>query len=149
MKTWGMAIGAVMLAGCMTASVDLAGEAEQKAAQSFAPPSGHANLYVVRDGGYMSGGMVLFRVIIDGRDHGSLAQWTYLVMPVPPGPHNVLSSTAESQEAVKFDAEAGRNYFVSIKSRIGWASGRVSVSMLPEDRGREVILKARLARRLM
>jgi Protein of unknown function (DUF2846) len=129
--------------GCST--VDLASDTDQRAAQAFQPPPGKANIYVVRND---FGHMTLFPVILDGRDHGMLATDTYFVISVEPGHHVVVSRTTESQQSVEFEVEAGRNYFVSVKSRPGLQAMRPQVSQLSEPEGRQAIMEARLAKKL-
>ena len=137
-------IGVAYFVGCAT--IPLAEPELDAASKQFSVPTGTANLYVVRNGGYMSGGMVLFRVLVDGKDEGSLADQTFLVVSVGPGRHLLAALSSESQESVSIDAEEGHNYFVGIKARIGWASGRVSVSRLSEDEGKAAVISARLSR---
>ena len=69
-------------------------------------------MYIVNDGRLLLNKTHLFPVLLDGRNEGMLASNTYVLIPVRPGRHAVVSSTAESQQGVEFDAEAGRNYFV-------------------------------------
>lgn len=93
-------------------------------------------MYVVNDGRLLLNKTHLFPVLLDGRQEGMLGSNTYFLITVPPGRHALVSSTAESQQGVECDAELGRNYFVSIKARIGLETARVSVSQLSEEEGR-------------
>jgi len=146
MKAWVILLIVVLSAGCV--SVDLAPDSQDKAAKSFQPVPGQANVYIVNDGRLLLNKTHLFPVLLDGRHEGMLGSNTYVVIPVRPGRHAVVSSTAESQQGVELDTEAGRNYFVSIKARIGFETARVSVSQLSEEEGRNAVMKARLAKQL-
>ena len=92
--------------------------------------------------------LVLLPVILDGRDHGMLATETYFVISAEPGHHVVVSRSTESQQSVEFDVEAGQNYFVSIKHRMGLQASRPQVSQLSEPEGRQAIMESRLAKKL-
>jgi len=134
MKTGLILLVAVLSAGCV--SVDLAPESEDTAAKAFQPAPGQANVYLVNDGRLLLNKTHLFSVLVDGRHEGMLGSNTYFLIEVSPGRHAIVSSTAESQQGVELDAAAGRNYFVSIKARIGFETARVSVSNLSEEEGK-------------
>ena len=53
-----------------------AGAAAPDQADSAPAPSGQALIYVVRTGGYISGAYQLFRIAVDGHDHGDLSDKT-------------------------------------------------------------------------
>jgi hypothetical protein len=89
-----------MVGACATVpTADRAQDAEMK---TFLAPANQARIYVVRDGGYMSGAYQLFRIIVDGRDYGPLAPWTYFAFTVDPGTHSVTASGNENQERVTY-----------------------------------------------
>jgi Protein of unknown function (DUF2846) len=141
MKAWLILLIVVLSAGCV--SVDLAPYSEDTAAKSFQPAPGQANVYVVN---VTWASTHLFPVFLDGRNEGMIAANTYFLIPVRPGRHAVVSSTAESQQGIELETEAGRNYFVSIKARTGIEAPRVSVSNLSDEAGRTAVMKARLAK---
>jgi hypothetical protein len=67
----GSLFAAPLAAGC--ASILLAASTDDAVAKTFNVPSGKASVYVVRDGGYISGAWQLFRVRFDGVDQGALS----------------------------------------------------------------------------
>jgi hypothetical protein len=144
MKTWLILLVVTLATGCT--SVDLASESDDTTAKSFQPALGYANVYIVNDGKLLLNKTHLFPVLLDGRHEGMLASNTFVLIAVRPGRHAVVSSTAESQQGVEFDAEPGRNYFVSVKARIGFETARVSVSRLSEEEGRHAVKKAQLVK---
>src|SRR5947209_2256195 len=97
------------------------------------------------DGGYISGAWQVFRIGLNRQDYGPLADATYFMFTVDPKTHTVLASGNENQAALRIDARAGQAYFVSVRSRMGFANARVSVSELSEDDGRRAVLESRLA----
>jgi len=135
---------ALAMSSCAT-SVPLASESDDAGAKTFAPPNGRASIYVVRDGGYVSGMFVVFRVSLDGIERGALANTTYLVFSVDSGRHIVTASGNENREQVTLDIEAGQNYFVSVRSKIGYRTARVTVKQLTATEGRQAVRDARLA----
>ena len=136
-------LAALILAGC--ASVPLADSAQDAASKAFAVPSGRALIYVVRDGGYVSGAYQLFRISLDRRDHGALADGTYYVFAVDPGLHSVAAAGNENQERVQIQANAGGVYFVSVRLRIGMTTARVSVSLPADDIGKAAVRASKMA----
>ena len=135
------ATATLFLAGC--ASVPSADPAQDTAAKTFAVPPGRALIYVVRDGGYISGAYQLFRISLNQRDQGTLADGTYYVFAVDPGLHSVSAAGNENQERVQIQANAGGIYFVGVRSRIGMANARVSVASLSEDQGKAAVRAAK------
>jgi len=134
----------LMLSAC--ASVPLADRAQDEHVKLFQVPEGKANLYVVETGGYGSS-TAIFQVIVDGQAQGSLADWTFFLVPVDPGDHTVMGVSPENSEVAKITAKAGGNYFVRLTARIGWMYSRVSVAEMDGEKGREAVLKAKLAQK--
>src|SRR5262249_40124129 len=97
-------------------SVRLAAPAQDFTSKEFVVPLGKALIYVVRDGGFIYGAYQLFRISLDRRDYGPLAEGTYFVFPVDPGPHAVMAAWKENVESIQIPADAGRIYFVSVQS---------------------------------
>jgi hypothetical protein len=131
-------LASVLIAGC--ASVPLADSTQDSVSKTFVAPPGRALIYVVRDGGWVSGAWQIFRVSLDRHDHGALSDGTYFVFEVDPGPHAIRAAGNENQERVQIETKAAGLYFVSVRSRIGIANARVSVSLLPDDEGKAAIL---------
>jgi hypothetical protein len=127
------------------ASVPLADPSRDTAAKSFAVPRGKSAIYVIRDGGWISGSYQVFRVTLNRQDYGTLADGTYFVFIVDPGVHIVRAAGNENQERVELETKVDGLYFVSIRSSIGMANARVNVSLMSEQEGRAAVQAARLA----
>jgi hypothetical protein len=141
-------IGAALVVGLIAsgcASVRLADPAQDITSKEFVVPPGKALIYVVRDGGFIYGAYQLFRIILDRRDYGPLAEGTYFVFPVDPGPHAVMAAWKQNMESVQIPANAGSIYFVSVQSGISWVNTTVSVSALSDEKGKAAILAAKMA----
>jgi hypothetical protein len=140
-------IGAALVVGLIApgcASVRLADPAQDITSKEFVVPPGKALIYVVRDGGFIYGAYQLFRISLDRRDH-PLAEGTYFVFPVDPGPHAVMAAWKENVESIQIPANAGSIYFVSVQSGISWVNTTVSVSALSDEKGKAAILAAKMA----
>src|SRR6266705_5437591 len=124
------AVLGMMAAGC--ASVPLVDSAQDAAAKTFTAPSGQALIYVVRTGGYISGAYQLFRIAVDGHDHGDLSDKTYFLFVVDPGRHSILAEL-ENQELIQIEAAAGDVYVIGLRSQQGYARGRVHAAVLPAE----------------
>src|SRR3979411_1121065 len=97
----------LLLAAC--ASVPPGSDRLAQQAQTFIPPPGKANLYVIRPYNF-SGSAGLWNVTLDVNEIGTLGLRSYLYGAIDPGEH-VLGSTVQgsSPNRLKFTAEAGRN----------------------------------------
>jgi hypothetical protein len=109
-----LAVG-LIASGC--ASVRLADPAQDITSIEFVVPPSKALIYVVRDGGFISGAYQLFRISLDRRDYGPLAKGTYFVFSVEPGPHAVVAAWKENVESIQIPANAGSIYS-SVCSRV-------------------------------
>jgi len=132
----------VIAAGC--ASVPLVDSTQDAVSKTFAAPPGQALIYVVRTGGYISGAYQLFRVALDGRDHGYLSDRTYFLFAVDPGRHSVLAEL-ENRASIQVDTTAGGVYFIGLRSQMGYARARVNVTLLSEEEGKVAIRAAKMA----
>ena len=133
----------LIASGC--ASVRLADPAQDITSKEFVVPPGKALIYVVRDGGFIYGAYQLFRISLDRRDYGPLAEGTYFLFPVDPGPHAVMAAWKENVESIQIPANAGSIYFVSVQSGISWVNTTVSVSALSDEKGKAAIRAAKMA----
>jgi len=135
-------LAALIVAGC--ASVPLADPSHDSASKTFTVPPGKVLIYVVRNGGYISGAYQVFTVGLDGLDHGKLADRTYFVFTVDPGAHSIRAA-GENQEQVRIEATAGGIYFVGLRSSIGIVTARVNASLLSADEGKTAVLASKMA----
>ena len=137
-----LVVGLIAL-GC--ASVRLVDPAQDITSKEFVVPPGKALIYVVRDGGFICGANQLFRVSLDRGDYGPLAEGTYFVFAVDPGPHAVMAAWKENAESLQIPANAGSIYFVSVQSSISWVKTTVRVSALSDEKGKAAILASKMA----
>jgi hypothetical protein len=152
-RTWwwtaaACAVMSLVFAGCASAPLSdaapRADAADDSKAKTFTAPASTALIYVVRNGGYISGSYQLFRVTLDGHEAGALADKTYFVFTVQPGRH-VIKALGENEQQVEIQATANAVYFVGLSSRIGMATARVNASLLPTEEGKAAVTDAKLA----
>ncbi len=124
------------------ASVPMASPEMDRTAKEFRNTPGKANLYVFRDESL--GGAVKMSVILDGRLLGDTAAKTFLVTPVDPGPHALVSKT-ENDARLDFTAEAGKNLYVWQEVKMGLMSARSALHLVDEASARERISECRMA----
>jgi hypothetical protein len=123
------------LAGCV-ATVPLASPDLDQAAKRFQPPADQAMLYVIQ-----GSRAAVFQVLLDGQLIGAVGHKSYLVIPLAPGQHMLTSITGENQENLAIQAEGGRNYFVRIFPKMGWAVARVGLETIDDEaKGRDLVL---------
>jgi len=131
-----------LLSSCAT--VPMASTQADASAKHFEAPPEKSRIYLVRASSV--GTAILFQVTVDDRIIGSLPVHTYLVVDVPPGPHNITALGGENESAVPLTTEAGKVYFLRVGPRPGWIQARVAIYELPENEGRRVVAGASLAK---
>jgi hypothetical protein len=127
----------LQITGC--ASVPEGSSAMKQQALSFTPPSEKAGVYAIRPYNYVGSG-VLYEIILDHQEFGSLATKSYLFAVVPPGIH-ILHLPYDGGSHVMFIAEAGKNYFFTVKP--GWAW--LQINTISEADGKAYVLKYKLS----
>lgn len=137
----------VFLSGC-AATVPVMEDKFDAQAESFKPPRGKANIYVVREDTFV-GSAVLLQVLLNGRVQGAVAPGTYLLFSVSPGSHSVAVITQENAESVTIQARSGKNYFIDVEPVMGWAAARTSVKQISPKEGHEFVIKGKRAKPLM
>lgn len=127
--------GLLLLAACASVPPGSARLAQQ--AQTFVPPPGKANLYVVRPYNF-TGSAGLYNVTLDFNELGTLGLRSYLYGVIDPGEHS-LGSTVQgtSPNRHKFIAEPGRNYFFKVSP--AWTFAGWDIDPLAEVEGRELV----------
>jgi hypothetical protein len=133
-------LAAILASGC--ASVQMASPEQDAAAKSFTVKPGMANIYVYRNETF--GAALKMPVALDGKLVGDTASKTYLLLPVAPGPHTVLSKT-ENDSTVQINAEAGRNYFVWQEVKMGMFAARSQLQLVDEATGKAGVAECNLA----
>jgi hypothetical protein len=132
-----------VLSGC-AATVPVMPDQFDVEAEKFSPKSGKANIYVVRENVF-EGSAIVFQVLLNGKVQGAIAPGTYFLFEVSPGSHAVAVITQESADSEKFEAVAGKNYFIEIKPKVGWVAARASVDKIDDDRGRKLVIDGKRA----
>src|SRR4030095_12132823 len=130
-------IGAALVVGLIAAGLARrrpGAPSQDITSKEFVVPPGKALIYVVRDGGFIYGAYQLFRINLDRRDYGPLAEGTYFVFPVDPGPHAVMAAWKENVESIQIPANAGSIYFVSVQSGISSVNTTGRVSALSDEK---------------
>ena len=120
------------LSGC--ASVPMGSEVENQTALKFVPPSGKANIYILRRPAYL-GAAILATAALDTQMAGGLKAGSFILKTVDPGGHTVTVFSNENQASLTFQAEAGQNYFFDVKSQMGVATARFSIHQMSTAEG--------------
>ncbi len=107
-------VAASVMSGC--ASVPMASDEKDVAAKTFRVQPGKSNIYVYRN--ESMGGAVKMEVDLDGKQVGTTAAKTYLLLTVNPGKHTLVSH-AEGNSTLAVDAQAGKNHFVWQEVKMG------------------------------
>ncbi len=132
---------AIALSGGCAATVPMAAPGLDLAAKMSAPPRDGALIYVYRNEAF--GGAVKMPIFIDGTYRGDTVAKSFLVAPVAPGPHEVLSKT-ENDSRITVMAEAGRAYFIWQEVKMGLMMARSELQPVDEARGRAAVNECRL-----
>lgn len=139
------AVSATMLFASGCASVPMAPATQDAALKTFAPPpEGKAGVYIYRNS--FVGQALKKNVYVDGKFLGESANKTYFHTYVEPGEHSVSTESEFSDNAFKFDARAGLNYFIRQYIKLGVFVGGANVELVPEEEGRKGVLGTKLAK---
>lgn len=144
-RTAGIALAALaaLVTACASVTVPPGSDRLTRQATSLVPPSGKANVYVMRGPAHLAD-QALWTVDLDFRGFGTLGAESYLYGWVAPGEH-VLAVLHDGQVygRVRFRADEMRNYFFTVEAgllallieRVDERSGRARVarSMLSGD----------------
>jgi hypothetical protein len=129
------------VAGC--ASVPMAPPEVDRAAKEFpAPPPGRSQVYVYRNESL--GSAVRFDLTVDGFLVGSTGPKTYLLFPVTPGQHTLVSR-AENADPFPMVTEAGKTYFVWQEVKMGMFSARSRLGLVEAVKGQAGVKACGLA----
>lgn len=141
-----LTLALLLTAGC-AATVPLATDLPDRSVLRQPVPADVAHIYVVRPRAYL-GSALLFSVTLDGVPAGQLANATYFVFPVAPGPHTLLVSSAENVDRIPLTVQGGQAYFFRTTQRMGMAQSRVGLQPMDAQDGQQLVAKSRLAQRL-
>jgi uncharacterized protein DUF2846 len=132
---------AVLATGCAT--VPRAAPELDLAAKRFdPPPADRAHVYLYRNESF--GAAVKMPVMLNGQWVGDTAAKTFLLLPVAPGAHTLLSKT-ENDATLSLATQGGKSYFVWQEVKMGLLSARSALHLVEEKEGREGVLECSLA----
>lgn len=129
-------VGIVFCFVCVGCSVPLASPELIQQAESFSPPQGKSNLYVIRPYRYTASA-ARFDVSLDFSGIGSVSTSSYLYAPIDPGDHFLGAQVGMGTSGRhKFTAVAGNNYFFEVTP--GFLD--IDIDQMSEEDGRESVL---------
>lgn len=132
----------LLMSGC--ASVPMASASQDAELKSFAPPpEGTAGVYIYRNS--FVGQALKKNLYLNGEFLGESANKTYFYRQVEPGEHTVSTESEFSDNAFKFVAEAGLNYFIRQYIKMGVFVGGANLEMVSEEEGKKGVLSSGLA----
>jgi len=99
----------MLVAGCAREPLPRADNVAAAEARTFSPGADRANVYIYRN--EILGSIVRMAVMIDGKEVGMTRGLTYLLLPLEPGRHTIISQ-GQARSALTLDVAAGKNYFV-------------------------------------
>jgi len=113
--------------------------------KSFAAPAeGKAGVYIYRNS--FVGQALKKNLYLNGELLGESANKTYFYRQVQPGEHTVSTESEFSDNAFKFVAEAGLNYFIRQYIKMGVFVGGANLEIVSEEEGKEGVLSSGLAK---
>lgn len=135
-------LASLVLAGC--SSVPMA-PAEQDASmkQFSAPAADKAGLYIYRNS--FAGKALKKSVSLDGKVLGETANKVYFYKEIAPGKHVISTESEFSDNALTFQAEGGKNYFVRQYIKMGVFVGGAGVEIVDETEGMQGVRDSKLA----
>lgn len=123
----------------------MASESQDASLKAFpAPSADKAGLYIYRNS--LVGQALKKNVYIDGEFLGESANKVYFHREITPGEHVVSTESEFSDNAIKFIAEAGKNYFARQYIKLGLLVGGAGIEMVPEEEGKKNVLESGLAK---
>lgn len=135
-------VSAVFLSGCAT--IPMASKQEDAAAKQFSlPPDGKAGLYIYRD--CFVGQALKKDLSLDGVLLGETANKVYFYKVIDPGKHQLATESEFSDNAISFEADAAKNYFVEQYIRFGAFVGGANLRIVDEAEGKKAVLECGLA----
>jgi hypothetical protein len=138
-----LAFASIAAAGC--ASVPMAPADADRAAKEFHPAAAdRAQLYVYRN--ELDGWAVVMPVSVDGKVVGATASKTFLVVPLDPGPHTLLSTgQRDNSSRLELTADRGATYYVWQKMRPTTQGAGPDLQLVEAQVGKAGVLECSLA----
>ncbi len=134
-------ISSSFIIGC--ASVSKAPTEKSDAAKSFEAPSDRGTVYLYRTGRAV-GAAGQLSVNINGQDAGGTGPGSFFKWDLKPGGYTFSSSTSESSATQQIDVKAGEVYFIRQDARLGVGSGRVTMKIVDDKKGRDEVKGCKL-----
>jgi hypothetical protein len=128
-----------IISGC--ASVPMASDQKDAEAKAFRVQPGKSNIYVYRN--ESMGGAVKMEVDVDGKQAGTTAAKTYLVVSVNPGQHTLVSH-AEGNNSLVVDTQSGKNHFVWQEVKMGVLYAGSKLQLVDEQTGKAGVGECKL-----
>jgi hypothetical protein len=132
-------LAVLTMSGC--ASVPMASSMEDAQAKLFKTNPDKANLYIYRN--EMMGAAVRMEVDLDGQYIGTNVAQTYIRKEVDPGQHTVVSH-AENDDALTFNAQRNKNYFIWQEVKMGVLYARTKLTLVTDEIGRAGVKECKL-----
>jgi len=132
-------IATSVMSGCV--SVPMATPEQDANAKTFRIQPGKSNIYVYRN--ESMGGAVKMEVDVDGKQVGTTAAKTYLVVTVNPGKHTLVSH-AEGENNLVVDTEPGKNHFVWQEVKMGVLYAGSRLQLVDEQTGKAGVGECKL-----
>ena len=141
-----------VFAGCK--HVPMVSKVEDASSKQFKSPSPNmAGLYIFRDSGW-TGKTQVKPVWLDGQLLGGLPNATYFSLEIAPGAHTISTQAEPGLNDLRFNVNAGRNYYISevfnrkvpvVGVVIGPFVSVATFEMVSEQDGRDSVLKSQQA----
>ncbi len=132
-----------VLTGC--ASVPMAPKEQDAASKTFKAPSPNmAGVYIYRNS--FVGKALTKRLSIDGTLIGETANGVYFHREVTPGEHTLATQAEFGDNTLKFNAEAGKNYFFQQYIKMGTFKGSAGIQAVSEEEGKRNVLQCNEAK---
>ena len=132
-----------VLTGC--ASVPMAPKEQDAASKTFkAPSSNMAGVYIYRNS--FVGKALKKTLLIDSVAIGETANKVYFHKEVTPGEHTLATESEFGDNALKFTAEAGKNYYFQQYLKMGAFVGGSGLQAVTEEEGKQAVLQCNEAK---
>lgn len=127
-----------LLTGC--ASVPMAPKEQDATSKTFKAPSANmAGVYIYRNS--FVGKALTKRLSIDGVLIGETANGVYFHREVTPGEHTLTTQAEFGDNELKFNAQAGKNYFFQQYIKMGTFKGSAGIQAVSEEEGKQNVLQ--------
>lgn len=127
----------IVLTGC-AAVVPMAPKEQDAASKAFkAPPSNMAGVYIYRNS-FLGQGLRL-TLKIDNVIIGETSNGVYFHREITPGEHTLATEAEFGDNILKFNAEAGKNYFFQQYPSFGAFRPNSHIQAVSEEEGKKAI----------